>query len=318
MFEDLQVWLLKLSWQEVLGALADIIIVYYVVYRGLLLIRGTKAAQMLLALVSIIFLFFISTDGWLNLPTVHWVLEKFIGSFALILVVIFQDDLRRGLSLFGQSSLLTSAPTTREDNQVIEEIVKACALLSSRRVGGLMAIRRDAELAPFVTAGVELDANVSKDLLFSIFLPTHQNPLHDGAVIIHGGRIVRAGCFLPLTISPRVDKALGTRHRAAIGLSEQTDAAIVVVSEESGIISLIHDEEIVRGLDSTALREGLQRLLVTKADGVEESGGLAGLLRRFDHNVRRRTRRSSSARSSGANPRPVAPPPPPPPPREEP
>lgn len=295
MFDDLQAWILEASWVEVLSTVADVLIVYYVVYRTLLLIRGTKAVQMLFGLLSIIVLFFISKDEWVNLPTLHWVLDRFIGSFILIIVVVFQDDIRRGLSQFGQNPIWSPGAEVREDNEVIEEVVKACGMLSARRLGGLIAIQREARLMQFVTAGVELDANVSKDLLFSIFLPTHQNPLHDGAVIVEGGRIVRAACFLPLTTSPKVDKALGTRHRAAIGLSEQTDAAIVVVSEESGTISLVHGEEIVRGLDSTALREGLQRLLTSRsaAEEGEDRLSLGRLLRRFDRDSQRKPRRGA-------------------------
>lgn len=259
MWDEIRDILADSTWFEGLATALDVLIVYYIIYRILLLIKGTKAVQMLMGLIAIIVFFFASKEEYLNLPTLHWLLDKFIGSFILIIVVIFQDDIRRGLSQFGKTSIF-SRMTERSETQVIEEVVKASIMMSNARVGALMAIQRDANLGEFGSAGVALDARVSKDLLFSIFLPTHQNPLHDGAVLLQGDRIVAAGCFLPLTNNPNIEKTLGTRHRAAIGLSEQTDAAIVVVSEESGTISVVYREELLRGLDATTLREVLHRI----------------------------------------------------------
>ena len=288
MFDNIREILTEAGWFEVLGTALDILIVYYIIYRILLLIKGTKAVQMLMGLIAIIVFFFASKEEYLNLPTLHWLLDKFIGSFILIIVVIFQDDIRRGLSQFGKTSIF-SRFEERSETQVIEEVVKASTMMANARIGALMVIQRDADLTEFGSAAVGLDARVSKDLLFSIFLPTHQNPLHDGAVLLQGDRIVAAGCFLPLTNNPNVEKTLGTRHRAAIGLSERTDAAIVMVSEESGTISVVYREELLRGLDATTLREVLHRIF-SYAKPQEQRRGL--LVRWFQRKPERNGHRT--------------------------
>ncbi len=237
----------------------DLTIVFFVIYRILLLIKGTRAVQMLVGLVLILVFFFLSQEDYLHLATTNWLIDMFIANFIVIIVIIFQHDIRRALVQFGKTPLF-SGNHSFEETSVLEEVVKACVMLSSRKLGALIAIEREADLDHYTEEGIKLDSIVTKDILFTLFVPEHQNPLHDGAVIIQRGRISAAGCFLPLTISPHVEKNLGTRHRAAIGLSEDTDAAIVIVSEESGTISVAFNGELYRDLESNDLRALLQKI----------------------------------------------------------
>jgi uncharacterized protein (TIGR00159 family) len=247
------------SWTGALLVVLDMAIVYYVIYRILLLIKGTRAVQMLIGLVLVLVFYFLSQDGYLNLSTTHWFIERFIANFIIIIVIIFQRDIRRALAEVGQTSFL-SGTRVFEETQVIEEVIKASMMLSSRKIGGLIAIEREADLTHHTEEGIQLGADVSKDILFNLFLPEHQNPLHDGAVIIQQSRVAAAGCFLPLTNNPAVEKSLGTRHRAAIGLSEETDAAVVVISEETGTVSIAFNGDLYRELEAAEMRELLQKL----------------------------------------------------------
>ncbi len=247
------------SWAGALLVVLDMAIVYYVIYRILLLIKGTRAVQMLIGLVLVLVFYFLSQDGYLNLSTTHWFIERFIANFIIIIVIIFQRDIRRALAEVGQTSFL-SGTRAFEETQVIEEVIKASMMLSSRKIGGLIAVEREADLTHYTEEGIQLGADVSKDILFNLFLPEHQNPLHDGAVIIQQSRVSAAGCFLPLTNNPAVEKSLGTRHRAAIGLSEETDAAVVAVSEETGTVSIAFNGDLYRELDAAEMRELLQKL----------------------------------------------------------
>jgi diadenylate cyclase len=250
------------NWLSLVVTVLDFAIVYYLIYRILLLIKGTRAVQMLIGLLAIIIIFSASKEEYFDLPALHWLLDTFISSFILIIIVIFQDDIRRGLSQVGTSSIL-SAISTRQETQLIEEVVKASSQIAAEHRGALIVIEREADLGPIADSGIGLDAKVTKELLVSIF--HGENPLHDGAVVIRSDRVQSAGCILPLTNTPGVDPSLGTRHRAALGLSEETDAAIVVVSEETGIISVSYRDELIRGLDATSLRELLHRIFAYHA-----------------------------------------------------
>lgn len=249
---------------DVLLALLDIIIVWYIFYQILMLIRGTKAMQILVGLLLFAVLYFLSQPEVLDLATLNWTLDKFISSLVLILVIIFQEDIRRGLSQFGKSGTLTatSNPMTL-DASPIEEIVKAASILSERRIGALIAIEMEAALDQYMVVGVKIDAQITKELLVALFIPYKANPTHDGAVIIKNKRIEKAACFLPLSSNDTIDKALGTRHRAAIGLSESTDAVVVVVSEETGAISIAHNETLMRRLTPEQLRDELHKFFIT-------------------------------------------------------
>lgn len=244
---------------DVITAVIDIAIVYYVIYRMMLLIKGTRALQMLVGVFLVLGLFLLSNDSVLGLTTVHWILEKFVNYFLVILIILFQPDIRRALSQVGRNPLFL-AGAHKEGTNIYDEVIKAAMRLSEKQLGALIVLEKEADLTPFTEEAIPLDARVTSDALFSMFIPTHENPLHDGACIIREGRISHAGCFLPLTENPHVDKSLGTRHRAAIGLTESTDAVVVVVSEETGTISITHDGEIYRGFDAKTLREELIRL----------------------------------------------------------
>ncbi len=246
----------------VLWDLADIALVAVVLYYVLLLIKGTRAVQMGVGLALVFVVYQMAKR--LGLVTLYTMLDTLLTSLVLIIVVVFQQDIRRALMRFGRRPLLTPARSALE-TQVIEEVVRAASSLAQKRVGALIVFERDALLDEFIDEGTLLDAAVSKELLYSIFIPSYENPMHDGAVIIRDGRVHQAGAFLPLSASTKLDKTLGTRHRAAIGLSEDTDAAVVVVSEERGSVSLCFNGNIVRNLDAASLRTALLGLLTKPA-----------------------------------------------------
>lgn len=258
------------SWTEVPLVLLDVAIVYYIIYRILLLIKGTRAAQMLLGLLLVLVFFFVSGKNLLDLRITNWFLDKVIANFIIIVVIIFQQDIRRALAQAGGRTSIFRQTSALQESYILEEIIKASAMLSARQIGALIALEREASLGEFVERGIALDAAVTKDLLFSLFLPEHQNPLHDGAAVVQKGRISAAGCVLPLTNNPRVDKSFGTRHRAGIGLSEDYDAAIVIVSEETRMVSVAYRGELYRDLETAELRELLQKIFRTKSGAAEK------------------------------------------------
>jgi diadenylate cyclase len=195
----------------------------------------------------------------LGLMTLYTILDTLLTSLVLIIVVVFQNDIRRALMRFGRRPFLPSARAALESH-VIDEVVRAATNLAKMRIGALIVFEREATLDEFLELGTTLDAAVSKELLYTIFIPSFENPTHDGAAIIREGRIWQAGAFLPLARGSKVDRSLGSRHRAAIGLTEETDAVVVVVSEERGAVGLCFNGNIVRDLDSTSLRKVLVRL----------------------------------------------------------
>lgn len=250
-FADATYWR---SWTWLRDAL-DIFIVSYVIYTAILLIRGTRAVQMLIGLFVVVLAYFgAQTFG---LVTLNWLLTNVINYLVLIIIILFQHDIRRALTQFGRNPFFSQGNI--EAPALIEEIIVACVLMANRRIGTLIAIERRTGLNHYIEIGVTLDAEVSKELILSIFSP--RTPLHDGAVIIQQGRIAAAGCFLPLTVDPEIPKTLGTRHRAAMGLTEETDAVVIVVSEETGTISLVVEGNIHPNMDSTSLRNELQKLM---------------------------------------------------------
>ncbi len=236
--------------------LVDIGIVSFIIYRIILLIKGTRAVQMLIGLVVILGLYLCSRLFELN--TVHWLLDNFLASIILVIVVIFQNDIRRALTHVGSSPFF-GALSVRESDEMIEEVVQACLSMANRKIGALIVLERETGLKDLLEVGTSLDARVSSDLIISLFLP--YSPLHDGALVIQQGRLKQAGCFLPLSQNRDISKNLGTRHRAAIGLTELVDAVTIVVSEESGKISVVVGGRITRDLDGTTLARVLRRLL---------------------------------------------------------
>ncbi len=241
----------QLRWQDVL----DVGIIAFVVYRLIHMIRGTRAMQMIIGLIVVLFAYV--SSQMLGLFTLNWVLDNFLGSILLVIIVVFQSDIRRALTQVGTAPLFGGADRI-ERGQVLEEITKAVVALASKRTGGLIVLEREVGLNEYIEVGTHLDARVSRELLESVFIP--HSPLHDGALVIQKGRATAARCFLPLSVDPNLSKALGTRHRAAIGLTEETDAVAIVISEEQGKISLVAGGKVDQDLDGPRLRSSLQGL----------------------------------------------------------
>jgi diadenylate cyclase len=239
----------QIRWQDFL----DIGLIACGVYWIIQMIRGTRAVQMLVGFV-VIFIAYLGSQS-LELYTLNWLLDNFLSSVLLVIVVLFQNDIRRALTEVGRSSFFAVRERAMY-RPVLEELVKAAVFLAQRRIGALMVLEREVGLNEYVEGGTRVDSRVSKELLCSIFFPL--SPLHDGAVIIQQGRLAAAGCFLPLTLNPNVSKQLGTRHRAAIGLTEETDALVVVVSEEEGTIALVREGRVTHNVDATTLLDALQ------------------------------------------------------------
>lgn len=239
--------------------LIDISIVAYLAYRGLLLVRGTRAASMLGGLALIALLYFVSRP--IGLPTVSWILGNFLSSIILIIVVIFQDDIRRGLTKVGLQPVFVRLHRRFFDS-TLEDISAVCAQLSKQKLGALIVVQREVGLDEFVEEAVYLDARISRKLLLSLFVK--HSPLHDGAVIIESNKIKAAGCVLPLSSNPDLDPNLGTRHRAAVGITERSDAIVLVVSEEDGCISIVRDGRLTRNLDPSMVHDALHRLVATE------------------------------------------------------
>jgi diadenylate cyclase len=237
--------------------LLDIAVVAVLIYELLLLIRGTRAMQMALSGGFLIGLFFLSE--WLRLETVNWVIRNLAAYVVFAIIVLFQADIRRALAHFGRAPFFKYFERPASDDETIEELIVAVSSLSARRIGAIIVIERQIGLRNYIEGGIPLDATVTYDLLASIFQTG--SPLHDGAVIVQGDRLAAAACFLPLSVSPRVSRELGTRHRAALGITEENDAVAIVVSEETGAISLAIGGALERGLTPDGLQRRLQALL---------------------------------------------------------
>jgi diadenylate cyclase len=253
---------------------ADIVVVTLIIYYILRLIEGTRAVQMLFGLASLFVLYFLS-QKW-ELYTLNWILDHFLGSIILIVVILFQNDIRRALAAFGGNPLALKTYYRKSEQLYVDEIVKAASFLASLRIGALIAIERKDSLADFVEVGMRLDAWVSREVIIAIF--NKDSPLHDGGMIVGKNKILSVGSFFPLATDPDLERELGTRHRAAIGLSRETDAAVVVASEETGIISLAFGGNLMRGLDATSLDNRLLDILGIKR-GRTERHGILGFLR---------------------------------------
>jgi len=240
--------------------LADILVVSILIYEVLKLIRGTRAVQMALGGGVIVALFYGSR--WGHLETVNWLIRNMFGYVVFAVIVLFQSDIRRALAHFGRAPFFRYFSRNAELEDSIEELAVAATLLSQQRIGAIIAIERQIGLRNYIEGGIRLDAVLTYDLLLSIFLPA--SPLHDGAVIVQENRVAAAACFLPLTVNPRLSKTLGSRHRAAIGLTEENDAVAIVVSEETGRMSIVVDGDIERGLDADTLRTRLRALILQR------------------------------------------------------
>ena len=243
----------SLGWRDVI----DIALVSLLIYEVLVLIRGTRAVQMAVGAGLAVALFYLSKI--LELETVNWLIRNMVGYVVFAAIVLFQSDIRRALAHLGRAPFFRYLATGETVDETVEEIAVAAQMLSSQRTGAIVVVERQIGLRNYSEGGIPLDAQISYDLLVTIFQAG--SPLHDGAVIIQENRISAAACFLPLTVNPRLSKDLGTRHRAAIGLTEENDALAVVVSEETGWISLVLDGRIDRDLTPERLRVRLRELL---------------------------------------------------------
>jgi len=240
-------------------SLADILVLAIIIYQLLRIFRGTRAFRMLSGILVLAIAYILTGPGrTLALPTVNRVLGALLLLAPLAIVVLFQNHIRRMLAIVG-SNPLAGLQRSSGGEKMVEEIVLAAATLSQKRHGALIVLEREQGLRTFAETGIELDAVVSYDLLTTIFMP--HTPLHDGAVVIADGRIRAASCFLPLTTGARLSREYGSRHRAAIGISEETDAVALVVSEETGAVSLVREGRIRRGLEPQELRTALLHIL---------------------------------------------------------
>lgn len=241
-----------MRWQDII----DILIVSYIIYRLIFLIRGTRAVQMLAGLAVISVIFYISSK--VDLLTLHWLLQTFLSSILLVIIIVFQADIRRALTQMGKTPFQKTEDVALTD---LEEIIRATTYMAKRRIGALLVIERETGLRDYIDSGHRVGARIRHELLVAIFLPS--SPMHDGGVIIHQGRIHSAGCLLPLSQNPYIDKRYGTRHRAALGLSEETDAVIIVISEETQEISLVRQGKITQVHDEQSLQQILMSLFIT-------------------------------------------------------
>jgi len=243
------------SWADAL----DILIVAFIIYELLQFIRGTHAVQMALGAAVLVALYWASK--LFNLQTVNWLLETFMPYVVFGIIVVFQAEIRKVLAHLGKTPFL-GAFNVERTGEVVDEVVLAATTLSAQHTGAILVLEREMGLRSYIETGIALDAVLTYDLLISIFNP--KTPLHDGAVVIQGNRVAAAACFLPLTVNPELSRTLGSRHRAAIGVTEDTDALGVVVSEETGIISLVEGGRIRRDLDGRALKHALLEALHVK------------------------------------------------------
>ncbi|MCK5306848.1 MAG: diadenylate cyclase CdaA [Candidatus Omnitrophica bacterium] len=239
---------------ELTAPLLEIAILWYAVYMFLLFIKGTRTVQVLKGLFILMITFFLSQI--LDLVVINWILYRAFGIAVIAFLIIFQPELRRGLARLGQNPFF--GVFSKEHRKIIDEIIKAVIVLSGKKTGALIGLEREIGLRTYIESGVVLASRVSSEIISTIFVP--HTPLHDGGIIIRNGRIQAAGCLFPLIENPKISKTLGTRHRAALGLSQETDAVVVVVSEETGAVSLAVSGKLIRNLDEKGLRKSLDKL----------------------------------------------------------
>ena len=233
-----------LTWQNLIH-LIDILVIWFLIYELLMLIRGTRAVQLFRGILIIILVKIVS--WYVGLSTVSWVMDQIINWGVIAIVIIFQPEIRRGLEHLGRGTFFTHNQTANEkEEDMIKQLDQAIQYMSKRRIGALMSIQMKTGLEEYIETGIPLDADISGALLINTFIPN--TPLHDGAVIIKNNRIAVAAAYLPLSDSKLIPKELGTRHRAAVGISEVTDALTIVISEETGEVSITKDNELIRNM----------------------------------------------------------------------
>ncbi|GIO69974.1 diadenylate cyclase CdaA [Paenibacillus sp. FSL M7-1455] len=239
-----------LTWKESIKDIIDIAIVTYIIYQVILLVRGTRAVQLLKGILVLVIIWALST--WFDLFTLRWLMNQIFNFGIFAIFIIFQPELRRALEQLGRGKIFgRSSAEDEEFNKLIGEVIKAVNYLARRKIGALIVFERQTGLNEYTESGIPMQSMVSSQLLINIFIPN--TPLHDGAVIIQNNQIAAAACYLPLSENPFISKELGTRHRAAIGISEVGDAVSVVVSEETGQISLAINGQVVRDIKEESL-----------------------------------------------------------------
>lgn len=260
---DIVYILSSFNWRAIL----DIAVVTVILYQLLMLIKGTRAVQLIKGLFVLVMVSILARQ--LGLTTLTWMLDKVWTMLIVALPIVFQPELRRALEQLGRGKFITMHPVTagaEEYKKMIDELVRCAQVLSQNRIGALIVYEKSTGIQEFIETGIKIDGVVSTEFLINIFVP--KSPLHDGAVIIRGDRVAAAGCFLPLTQDTGIDKELGTRHRAALGLTEVSDAIVIVVSEETGVISTAKNGLLSRHHDDKTLRDLLRNeILVDKASG---------------------------------------------------
>jgi uncharacterized protein (TIGR00159 family) len=243
----------QLRWQDGI----DLGVITFLIYRLLQILRGTRAMQMVTGLAVIMAAFVLSRA--LGLFTLNWILDNFLGSIILVIIVIFQSDIRRALTQVGTAPLFGAERMVQRRDDIIEDIVQAAMALAAKRYGALIVLQREVALNEYMEIGTRLDARVSRELMESVFQP--HSPIHDGALVIQRGRVTAARCVLPLSTNPNLRKTWGTRHRAAIGVTEETDAVAIVISEQEGTVALVVGGNVTENIDSTRLRSALRELV---------------------------------------------------------
>lgn len=249
-----------------LADVIDIMIVAYIIYKLMMLIRETRAEQLIRGIIAL--LIFTAVTKQLNLYTIQWIINNILFYGVVSLLIVFQPELRRGLEYIGRSNFLSKPIVEIKGEQIsklTEEVSTAVSSLARQKIGALIVIERSTGLNEIIESGTRLDADVSSELLINIFIPN--TPLHDGAVIIRGDKVRAAACFLPLTENITLSKELGTRHRAALGISERSDAIAIIVSEETGAVSIADSGKITRYVDDETLKVILQGIFSTESTG---------------------------------------------------
>ncbi|MEE6726646.1 diadenylate cyclase CdaA [Pediococcus acidilactici] len=256
-------WSQLLTWSDVINII-DVLVVWFVIYELIMLLRGTKAVQLFRGIIVIII---IMVGSWyIGLSTVYWIMNQVINWGVIAMVIIFQPEIRRGLEHLGRGSIFAKNHSQKEaEEKMIQALDKAIQYMAKRRIGALISIQMETGLDDYIETGIPLDADVSGELLINIFIPN--TPLHDGAVIIKNGKIAVAAAYLPLSQSNLIPKELGTRHRAAVGMSEVTDALTIVVSEETGEVSIMKDGELLRDMSQESYLRYFQTQLITSDEG---------------------------------------------------
>ncbi|SFL77799.1 diadenylate cyclase [Paenibacillus sp. 1_12] len=247
----------------------DIVIVSYVIYKLILLVRGTRAIQLLKGIFVVVVTWALST--WFKLSTLQWMMNQMFTFGVLAVIIIFQPELRRALEQLGRGALFSRTPTETDTelNKRVGEVIKAVDYLARRKIGAIIVFERETGLNDYIESGIPIESHITSELLINIFIPN--TPLHDGAVLVRNNRLMAAGCYLPLSENPFISKELGTRHRAAIGMSEVSDAVCVIVSEETGQISLALNGHIIRDIKEEALLSKLFEELKNKTKTKEKN-----------------------------------------------